>query len=86
MHFYTSININYLPKARVLAKSVKHYCKDAKFSLVFSDRLPDEIQAEQEPFDEIITVQELGIPVKNLDFWIYEHTVVELCTAVKGQA
>ncbi len=86
MHFYTSININYLPKARVLAKSVKQYCKDAKFSLVFSDMLLDEIQLEKEPFDEIITIQELGIPVKNLDFWIYEHTVVELCTAVKGQA
>lgn len=86
MHFYTSININYLPKARILAKSVKQHCKDAKFSLVFSDLLPDEIQIDQEPFDEIVTVQELGIPVNNLDLWIYEHTVVELCTAVKGQA
>lgn len=86
MHFYTSVNINYLPKARILAKSVKQYCKDAKFSLVFSDVLPEEIKVENEPFDEIVTVRELGIPVENLDFWIYQHTVVELCTAVKGQA
>lgn len=86
MHFYTSVNINYLPKARILAKSIKQYCKDAKFSLVFSDVLPKEINVIDEPFDEIITIKELGIPVKNLDFWIYEHTVVELCTAVKGQA
>lgn len=86
MHFYTSVNINYLPKARILAKSVKRFCKNAKFSLVFSDVLPEEINVTEEPFDEIITIKELGIPVKNLDFWIYEHTVVELCTAVKGQA
>ena len=86
MHFYTSINMNYLPKARILAKSVKQHCEGAKFSLVLSDRLPQEIRPEEEPFDEILTVEELGIPVKNLDLWIYMHTVVELCTAVKGQA
>lgn len=86
MHFYTSVNINYLPKARILAKSVKQYCKDARFTLVFSDVLPEEISIADEPFDEIISIRELRIPVENLDFWIYEHTVVELCTAVKGQA
>ena len=86
MHFYTSININYLPKARVLARSVKRYCPDAWFSLVFSDQWPADIDPENEPFDEIIRIKNLGIPVDNLPFWIYQHTVVELCTAVKGQA
>ena len=86
MHFYTSVNINYLPKARILAKSVKQYCKSAKFSLVFSDKWPEEIDKNSEPFDEIITVDELNIPVDNLNLWIFSHTVVELCTAVKGQA
>lgn len=86
MHFYTSVNINYLPKARILAQTVKQYCANAKFSLVFSDKIPIEIQIEKEPFDEIITVDQLGIPVSNLNIWIFEHTVVELCTAVKGQA
>ena len=55
MHFYTSINNNYLAKARVLAKSVKQYCKDAKFSLVLSDRVLEDIDWSKEPFDEIIT-------------------------------
>lgn len=86
MHFYTSININYLPKARILAKSVKEFCPDSKFSLVFSDVMPQEIDPEKEPFDEIITIDKLDLPVSNLNFWIYKHTVVELCTAVKGQA
>jgi hypothetical protein len=86
MHFYTSINNNYLPKARILAKSVKKHCLNAKFSLILADRLPKEINVEDEPFDEIITIENIGLPVENLDMWIYMHTVVELCTAVKGQA
>lgn len=86
MHFYTSININYLPKARVLAMSVKEHCKDARFSLVLADAWPEDLDKSKEPFDEIILVEDLGIPVDNLPFWIFEHTVVELCTAIKGQA
>lgn len=54
--------------------------------MVFSDVLPEEINPEKEVFDEIITADQLGIPVDNLDLWIFEHSVVELCTAVKGQA
>ena len=34
--FYTSINNNYLPKARVLAKSVKEQVRDATFYLVLA--------------------------------------------------
>ena len=86
MHFYTSININYLPKARVLAKTIKKHCPDSKFTLVFSDVMPEEIDVAKEPFDEIVSVLELGIPVDNIYLWIYEHSVEELCTAVKGQA
>lgn len=86
MHFYTSININYLPKARVLAKSVKKHCNNVKFSLVLVDDIPNEINIKEEPFDEIVTVDQLGINVENLELWIFQHTVVELCTAVKGPA
>lgn len=86
MHFYTSININYLPKARVLASSIKKHCKDFKFSLVLVDDIPAEIDLDNEPFDEIVLVDQLGIEVDNLKLWIFQHTVVELCTAVKGPA
>lgn len=86
MHFYTSVNMNYLPKARILAKSIKEYCQNSKFTVVLSDELPNDINIKNEYFDEIITVRELNIPVDNLDLWMFKHTVVELCTAVKGQA
>ncbi len=83
MHFFTSITSNYLPKARVLAKSVKRHNPDAVFSLVLSDQLPKDVNIEEEPFDSLISIQDLGIP--ELDSWVFKHRVVELCTAVKGQ-
>lgn len=86
MHFYTSINSNYLPKARVLAKSVKKHCPDAKFSLVYVDDIPEGIDMDREYFDEILGVEDLNIPVQNLKLWVFQHTVVELCTAIKGPA
>jgi len=86
MTFFTSINNFYMAKARVLAKSVKHNMPDAPFILILSDKIPDGFILENEPFDEVITIEELGIPGENLNMWIYMHSVVELCTAVKGQA
>ena len=86
MTIFTSANNFYLAKARVLAKSVKRYIKDVIFILVLSDKIPIGFIREDEPFDEVITIDNLGIPVENLNMWIYTHSVVELCTAVKGQA
>jgi len=86
MTFFTSINNFYLAKARVLAKSVKKYMPESIFVLILSDKVPERFTVEEEPFDEVITVDKLGIPADNLNMWIFMHSVVELCTAVKGQA
>ena len=83
---YTSINNYYLPKARVLAKSVKKYCPDVFFSLVLADQLPTGWDIEKEPFDEVLQIKDINVQVSNLDLWIYMHSVVELCTAIKGPA
>jgi len=84
MHFFTSITSNYLPKARVLAKSVKKHNPDAVFHLVLSDKPPEGFNITNEPFDSLILIENLNIP--DLDSWIFKHSVVELCTAVKGPA
>lgn len=86
MHFFTSVTSNYIPKARVLAKSVKRHCPDSVFHLVLCDNLPETFQIEQEPFDQVLHIEDLSLPVENVEQWIFTHTVVELCTAVKGQA
>ena len=84
MLVYTSVTKSYLPKARVLAKSVKHFHPDWKFVLLYSDNLPNGFNIEQEPFDEVLTIEQLGMP--NWKAWAFAHAVVELCTAVKGPA
>lgn len=81
-HLFTSITANYIPKARVLAISAKKYHPEIKFHLVLCDVIPESIILDNEPFDSIITVKELGIP--NLQSWIFKHTIVEMCTGVKG--
>jgi len=84
MHVYTSVTVNYIPKARILAQSVKKFHPEATFHLVLSDAIPAWFDLSQEPFDALIHIADLGIA--NLDSWIFKHTLVELCTAVKGRA
>jgi hypothetical protein len=86
MHFYTSVNINYLPKARVLAKTLKEHNPDAYFSLVLYDILPESFRLSDEPFDEVVTTESLRLPVDNLNTWTFKHNPTELGTAIKGQA
>jgi hypothetical protein len=84
MIVYTSITKNYLPKARVLAKSLKKYHPDWHFAVIISDSLPQNFNLLAEPFDEVVTIDML--PLSNLQAWTFGHDLVELCTAVKGPA
>src|SRR6476646_5466193 len=81
---YTSIAANYLPKARVLAHSVKKFHPEFSFHLVICDAMPDWLSIENEPFDSLITLGDLGL--ENPSAWIFKHTLVELSTGVKGFA
>jgi len=83
-HLYTSITSNYLPKARVLARSVKSRYPGVVFHLLLNDTPPEGFDLGREPFDNLILIEDLGLD--NLIPWIFGHTVVELCTAVKGAA
>lgn len=82
MHVFTSITSNYIPKARVLAESVKSHAPDAQFHLLLCDAPPTGFDMAREVFDHLITLDDL--PIDNRAAWIYQHNVVELCTAVKG--
>jgi hypothetical protein len=84
MHIFTSANLNYLPKARVLANSLKKYHPEIPFTLMLCERPGSvDVNWEKEPFDQVLHIEDLGIPVPNLSSWIFGHSVVELCTAVK---
>ena len=84
MLVYTSITKSYLPKARVLAKSVKKFHPDWTFVLLYSDDFPYGFDLSNEPFDEVLTLEQLGL--ESWRSWAFGHAVVELCTAVKGVA
>ena len=81
-HLFTNITANYLPKARVLAHSAKRQGVDVRFHLLLCDDYPSGVDFATEPFDSIINVTELPIP--DLKAWLFGHTVVEMCTAVKA--
>ncbi len=82
LHIFTSITANYLPKARVLATTAKAQPYPVKVHLLLSDDYPADADRDAEPFDSIIDVAELPIP--DIEPWLFGHTVVEMCTAVKG--
>lgn len=84
VHVFTSITANYLPKARVLAQSVKSVAPWAQFHLMLCDDTPPDFDLAAEPFDSVIQPEQLGID--NLPGWVFSHAVVELCTGVKGAA
>jgi len=81
-HFFTSVNNAYVPKASVWAESVRRvYGEDARTWCVLSDVRRDDI--DYQVFDHLLTIEDLDVPVSSLEGWIFCHTVVELCTAVK---
>jgi hypothetical protein len=84
MHCFTSASLSYLDRVRVLGETIRRYHPTWKFSLCLPDKEPPglTIDLSSEPFDEVVRVDELGIP--DLDRWIFQHNLVELCTAVKG--
>ncbi len=84
VHVFTSVTSNYIPKARVLAESVKRVDPSVCFHLLLSDDPPAGFDLASEPFDKLILVESL--PIDNFKQWVFSHRLVELCTAVKGTA
>ncbi|MCS7299818.1 MAG: glycosyl transferase [Spirochaetia bacterium] len=80
IYIFTSIAANYLPKARVLAKSLKKFHPEFKLYLVI-DKIPEWFELKSEPFDDFILYQDLNIP--NFKSWIFKYSLLEMCTAVK---
>jgi hypothetical protein len=81
-HIFTSCTNNYLPLARVLGNSLKKFHHNLQFHVILCDEISDKINLENEPFDSIISIEQLPIP--NFKQWVFKHNLVEMCTAVKG--
>lgn len=82
VHVFTSAAANYLPKARVLASSLRKYAPNIHLSLLLAEPKETAILAEAGEFDEIVTIEDIGID--NLSSWLFQHDLVETCTAIKS--
>ncbi|MDQ1003612.1 hypothetical protein QFZ28_004012 [Neobacillus niacini] len=80
--FCTSICSNYLPKAMVLARSIKKFHPDSKMVVCLVEETVPPAAKTFAYFDEIILAKNLGIA----DFYrfIFRHNALEASTAVKG--
>lgn len=81
VHVFTSAAVNYLPKARVLAQSIRKYHPEFTVHLALADPKPAWLDVVQEPFDSVVSWDELDIP--NSKSWIFMHSLVEFSTAIK---
>lgn len=84
IHAFTSITANYIPKARVLASTLKARHPDWRFHVVLSDDAPARSGLDDAAIDSVIVSSTL--PIDDFRRWAFRHSVVELCTAVKGPA
>jgi FkbM family methyltransferase len=82
VYAFTSICLNYVPKARVLAATLKEHNPHVRFCLLVNEPVPESVIDELDVFDEVAEVGDLSIPDKTQ--WIFKHTLVELCTGSKG--
>lgn len=83
IHVYTSVAGNCIPNARVLAESVKRIHPEILSHFVLVDAVPIGFLIEQEPFDYIEGIYDLGI--ENPEQWLFKHSVVEACTGLKAR-
>jgi hypothetical protein len=81
VHVVTSAALNYLPKARILFRSLRHYHPTWKLHLALADDLPQNFDLSCEPFDAVLPISNLGIEEWNA--WSFCHNITELATAIK---
>lgn len=81
LHIFTCAACNYIPKVRLLFRSLRQHHPEAVLHLALADELPEGIDLSAEPFDCVMNPSELDIP--GWRGWVFCHEIVELATAIK---
>jgi hypothetical protein len=81
IHVFTSAACNYLPKARVLACSVRKFHPEWRIHLALADKMCEMPADTPEYFDEIHPASSLEI--RDYPAWSFGYTLVEHATAIK---
>jgi hypothetical protein len=79
---FTSVNAAYLAKAHVLASTLKRFHPRVEFHLVLAESRAPLPLSVSDPFDKVIDLYDLRL--ENDRSWLFKHSVVEMCTALKG--
>lgn len=82
---FTSASYNYMDRVRVLFETVREFHPEWKTCLCLVDQEPVNFQLywDTENIDQVVKAVDLAIP--EFASWAFEHDIIELCTAVKGQ-
>ena len=82
LHVFTSAAVNYLPKVRILCRSIRRHHPEAVDPPRAGRRASGSGCApDDEPFDDILGHRAPGHP--RLASWTFTHSIVELSTAIK---
>ncbi len=82
IYAFTSAALNYLPKARLCLGSLRRFHPEFRLVYALADRLPEGMRLEEDCVDEVIPVESL--PEIGTPGWIFQHSIVELSTGIKG--
>lgn len=82
IYVFTSAALNYLPKARLCLGSLRRFHPEFRLCYALADRLPPGVRIEEDCVDEVIPVESL--PEIGAPGWIFQHSIVELSTGIKG--
>ncbi|MGE3292086.1 MAG: glycosyl transferase [Geminicoccaceae bacterium] len=82
IYAFTSAALNYLPKARLCLGSLRRFHPEFRLVYALADRLPDGMELREDCVDEVIPVETL--PGIGRPGWIFQHSIVELSTGIKG--
>jgi hypothetical protein len=81
LHVFTCASVNYLPKVRLLCRSIRRHHPEATIHLALADERPPWLDERSEPFDRLCLIGDLDIP--DWRAWTFKHSIVELSTAIK---
>ncbi|MGE5607188.1 MAG: hypothetical protein ACM3YE_16045 [Bacteroidota bacterium] len=82
--FTTVATANYLPRAMVMAKSVKRWMPEGKVILcLVEEKIPEAVKKLHDPFDDVILAKNLGF--SNFYRFIFQYSRFEGANACKAQ-
>ena len=83
LYVFTTCALNFVPCAKLLARSVEKHLPDAKFVFVLTDEKPEDFNLEDEGLGEVLYLEDFQEELGNPRGWAFGHTIMELATAIK---